>query len=148
MAEIPKYRIPTKSVRGYILGGNATFVLLNTGTGNKLRYRVRNIKEVYPKAESKDIFFVDTYVKRTWVRVGSILSRKVFRLASASKFSVHATEFNTFKWFWSMLFWKTVPPALELWHEGRCGKCGQPLHDPKSIERGFGPSCYKKAQAA
>lgn len=28
-----------------------------------------------------------------------------------------------------------------------CGKCGRPLKDPKSIERGFGPTCWAKVQA-
>lgn len=28
-----------------------------------------------------------------------------------------------------------------------CGKCGRPLKDPKSIERGFGPTCWAKFQA-
>lgn len=26
--------------------------------------------------------------------------------------------------------------------EDACGKCGQPLTDPESIERGFGPDCF------
>lgn len=26
----------------------------------------------------------------------------------------------------------------------RCGKCGRTLKDPESIQRGFGPVCYRK----
>lgn len=29
----------------------------------------------------------------------------------------------------------------ELWHEGRCGRCGRKLTVPESIETGFGPEC-------
>lgn len=28
-----------------------------------------------------------------------------------------------------------------------CGKCGRPLKDPKSIECGFGPTCWANFQA-
>ena len=30
---------------------------------------------------------------------------------------------------------------LEVWHEGRCGRCGRKLTVPASIESGFGPEC-------
>jgi hypothetical protein len=29
-----------------------------------------------------------------------------------------------------------------------CGKCNRPLKDPKSIERGYGPDCWKKVKVA
>jgi hypothetical protein len=29
-----------------------------------------------------------------------------------------------------------------------CGKCNRPLKDPKSIERGYGPDCWRKIKAA
>lgn len=28
-----------------------------------------------------------------------------------------------------------------------CGKCGRPLKDPKSVERGFGPTCWGEVSA-
>ncbi|WP_157049670.1 DUF6011 domain-containing protein [Thalassobacillus sp. C254] len=28
-----------------------------------------------------------------------------------------------------------------------CGRCGRALKDKKSFERGYGPKCWKKAQA-
>lgn len=38
-----------------------------------------------------------------------------------------------------------IPDKLFVYHEGRCGKCGRKLTTPESIERGFGPECYKEA---
>lgn len=32
----------------------------------------------------------------------------------------------------------------EVWHEGRCGRCGRALTVPESIESGFGPECRKE----
>jgi hypothetical protein len=36
----------------------------------------------------------------------------------------------------------------EVWHEGRCGRCGRQLTVPESIETGFGPECAGKRQQA
>lgn len=30
---------------------------------------------------------------------------------------------------------------LEVWHEGRCGRCGRKLTVPDSVRTGFGPDC-------
>lgn len=34
-----------------------------------------------------------------------------------------------------------IPPSLEVWHEGRCGRCGRALTVPESIASGIGPVC-------
>lgn len=33
---------------------------------------------------------------------------------------------------------------LQVWHEGRCGRCGRKLTVPSSIETGLGPECAGK----
>jgi hypothetical protein len=37
---------------------------------------------------------------------------------------------------------------LEVWHEGRCGRCGRALTVPESVERGIGPECWELRRAA
>ncbi len=37
-----------------------------------------------------------------------------------------------------------LPEALEVWHEGRCGRCGRKLTTPQSVETGFGPVCAER----
>lgn len=41
-----------------------------------------------------------------------------------------------------------IPADLEIWHEGRCGKCARTLTVPESIASGFGPECAKQRKAA
>lgn len=36
----------------------------------------------------------------------------------------------------------TMPKVAEVVAADICGRCGQPLTDPESIERGFGPDCF------
>ena len=37
-----------------------------------------------------------------------------------------------------------IPAGLEIWHEGRCGRCNRSLTVPESIEHGFGPECWSR----
>ena len=45
-------------------------------------------------------------------------------------------------WFYEKVIVDGKKPSdigLEVWHEGRCGKCGRKLIVPESIARGIGP---------
>jgi hypothetical protein len=54
----------------------------------------------------------------------------------------HALSVVAWTWFCRHLFERdTVPDGLEVWHEGRCGRCNRKLTVPASIESGFGPEC-------
>jgi hypothetical protein len=37
-----------------------------------------------------------------------------------------------------------MPAALEVFHEGRCGRCGRTLTTPESVALGLGPECAAK----
>jgi len=37
-----------------------------------------------------------------------------------------------------------LPPRLQVWHEGRCGRCGRSLTTPESIALGIGPTCAER----
>ena len=37
-----------------------------------------------------------------------------------------------------------MPAALEVFHEGRCGRCGRKLTTPESVALGLGPECATK----
>jgi hypothetical protein len=43
---------------------------------------------------------------------------------------------------------KFLPECIEIWHEGKCGKCGRQLTVPSSIETGIGPECIKTLSKA
>jgi hypothetical protein len=40
-----------------------------------------------------------------------------------------------------------IPAALQVWHEGRCGRCGRKLTTPESVLLGLGPVCASKTGA-
>jgi hypothetical protein len=40
-----------------------------------------------------------------------------------------------------------LPDHWDVFHQGKCGRCGKPLTTPESVERGIGPECHKKMNA-
>ena len=47
-------------------------------------------------------------------------------------------------WYLARLLTGASVDGVEVWHEGRCGRCGLKLTVPESIERGFGEECAAK----
>jgi len=60
---------------------------------------------------------------------------------SKSKVSKTAASVVAFTWAWNHFAKGRIPEGLEVWHEGRCGRCNHKLTVPESIETGFGPEC-------
>lgn len=61
-----------------------------------------------------------------------------------SKIGKEAQSNKVFEVVWDRLTKGTLPDCVEIWHEGRCGRCGRPLTDPDSIKSGIGPVCREK----
>jgi uncharacterized protein DUF6011 len=55
-----------------------------------------------------------------------------------------APSAKAFDWSWRAIARGVLPAELEIWHEGRCGRCARRLTVPASIARGFGPECAGK----
>jgi hypothetical protein len=47
-------------------------------------------------------------------------------------------------WYLARLLGNAPTDGVEVWHEGRCGRCGLKLTVPSSVERGIGPDCAEK----
>lgn len=64
------------------------------------------------------------------------------RLTKASKMNAESAPVK------AMQFALAHPeaPGLQIFHEGRCGRCGRVLTVPESVETGFGPECAGRLQ--
>lgn len=69
-------------------------------------------------------------------------SNGIFTNTRGSEISRIAPSFLAFKWVWLHIVNNSFPlDKVEVWHEGRCGRCGRQLTDPESIASGYGPYC-------
>jgi hypothetical protein len=79
-----------------------------------------------------------------YVYIGMIQNEQ-FKLTRASKMTGDSMPVRAIRWVLTQLSAKhAIPTELEIWHEGRCGRCGRRLTVPESISLGIGPDCAQK----
>lgn len=125
----------------FINGGNATVTLQSKKTGARFTYRIRASKDgaVHfvsllngPDNETAYAYF--GYIRRGYFNHGGTKARV----------SADASSAKAFAWAYRSFAQGVIPDSLEVWHEGRCGRCGRKLTVPSSIASGFGPECEGK----
>jgi hypothetical protein len=121
----------------FLLGGKSIFTFVNTKTENRFTFKVK-------KHKTDDVFFVSVLTNPEVYQFVGSLKNKFFAHSKKSKISKDAQSVRVFDYVFSNLCKGTLPEFIEIWHEGKCGKCGRTLTVPSSIESGFGPECSKR----
>lgn len=139
--------LPTaEAVTKFALAGNATITIRSVKTGSRFTYRIR-------KSEDGRVWFV-SYLNgqdndTNYQYLGTIRQDKSYTLGKKSRITPEAPVAKAFDWFeGKVIQGGQMPEQIEVWHEGRCGRCGRKLTVPESISHGFGPECVKHVFAA
>jgi hypothetical protein len=125
----------------FILAGRARFTLVSEKTGTRLTYRVTQRDATSPHFVS---ILSGPDNESSYTFLGTIFDGKTFRHGRKSPVSATAPSVLAFTWAWSFMVQGKMPPACEVWHEGRCGRCGRALTVPESIASGIGPVCESR----
>lgn len=121
----------------FIFAGKSYVTFLNTESGNRFTYKIE-------KSKSDDIYFASVLTNPgKYTFIGTFFTSKNLIHSPKSKINSSAQSVKVLDYVISQLKKEKLPPIIEIYHEGRCGKCGDRLTVPLSIERGYGPSCYK-----
>jgi len=130
----PQYR------RAFILGGDAIFTLVNPRSGSRFTYRVRG-KDA---DGGGSIYFVQVLTgpnnREDYQFLGTIFPDGRYRHGHKSPLRPDAPSAKAFQWLWEHM----ENHVVEVWHEGKCSRCGRALTDPESIQRGLGPICAER----
>lgn len=127
-----------EAARQFMLAGKARVTFKSQTTGTHVTFRIRASKDRTthfvsvlrgPQNESDYSYF--GFIRRGIFYFGGL----------KSTISQGATSVKAFEWAWRALAQDRMPQKLEVWHEGRCGRCGRALTVPESIKSGFGPEC-------
>ena len=138
----------------FILAGKAFVTFVNTQTQNRFTYKVVKHKKL-------DFFYVNVLTSPdVYVYIGTITSDCRFKHSLKSHITSDAQSVKVFNYVFNKV--KTIindgftssdgsyilpqtalPSFIEIYHSGRCGKCGKRLTVPESIDSGFGPECFK-----
>lgn len=133
----------TDTTLSHLLSGKAIFTLQSKATGARFTYEVT--KKVKPDG---DLWFVGllngpdnhSYAYLAFMRD----IKEGLRTSAKSCAKADAPSFKAIQWTLSMLEQGKVgkfAEQVEVWHEGRCFRCGRRLTVPSSIETGLGPVC-------
>lgn len=127
----------------FMTAGHAIVSLRSKKTGAHFTYRITKPQD---KKDTQMLFVgllsgPDNTSNYTYM--GVIRNHKYFDSTKNSKVGKDAPSWKAFQWAWENICRGTLPEALEVWHEGRCGRCGRLLTVPESVERGIGPECAK-----
>ena len=120
----------------FILGGNALFTIKNPKTNNRFTYKVK-------KHKIQDLFFVQVLTGPDIFEYFGLIKNSNFRHSQKSRISDEAQSVKVFDFLITKLQNNNLLDFIEIWHEGKCCKCGRTLTDPTSIELGIGPQCRK-----
>jgi len=128
----------------FMLAGKSFFTLRSTKTGTRYTYRVM-------QAERGGWFVSllngpDNWNNYQYIGFIGQQDRK-FRTTGKSTLPATAEPVRAFAWTFGRLVAGQLIDGCEVWHAGKCGRCGRKLTVPESIATGLGPECAGKAAA-
>ena len=130
-----------EAARQFILAGNATITLRSKATDARFTYKIRakddgaiHFVSLLRGADNESDFSYFGYIRRG----------VFFHGGHKARVNRDAPSAAGFEWAWKSLVRDHLPVTLEIWHEGRCGRCGRKLTVPSSIANGIGPECAER----
>jgi len=129
-------RLDNSDALKFIFAGNSTVTFMNAETGNRFTYRVK-------KSKDGSIFFVSVLSGPDQHSYLGTVSAGIYSHGRKSSFSPGCQSEKVFSYVLNKLKSGSLANQIEIWHEGKCGKCGRQLTVPSSIDTGIGPECIK-----
>lgn len=138
------------AVLAFVLAGNARFTVVSKKTGARytFRVRVRTSEKGIPNLHfvqvltgpdnGTDYEYLGTIFPG---RPGTSFPFAKFVHGKKSRIGEGAPSAKAFAWFWGRLSKGLPVDEAEVWHLGRCGRCGRDLTVPESVACGLGPEC-------
>jgi hypothetical protein len=132
----------------FMLAGKAVFTAVSRATGERRTFRINRVPDF---SEVKRAWFVgiltsgnDEYHYHGMIR-GDTSGSIWFSRSNKSRFGGDSIAGKAWDYiFKNVVDGERIPPGVDLWHEGKCGRCGRALTVPESIRNGIGPECATK----
>lgn len=146
-----------KTAMKFMLAGNAYFTIRSLKSGVRYTFRVAINKhdDQFCKfcrntpCTCEPMWFVSMLTgssnEHDYSYMG-IVKGGFFKTTSKSRFGAQSQPVLAFNWLFAKLQAEHMPTTMEMWHEGRCGRCGRKLTVPESIEAGIGPECASRME--
>lgn len=137
--------IPLENALDYIMGGNSTFTLVCNNT----RYTYKILERFLADGSSIYAVFilsgpdnVNNY--RQFARIKVIDGMPKLELLGRTTNIIEYFEYIKMLYYGLLFQDYSKISDWQVWHTGRCSRCGRLLTVPESIENGIGPECATK----
>lgn len=127
--------------RNFLLGGRACLTLVSAKTSKRFTYRIVQKHKDFPHFVS---VLTGPENTRDYSFLGTIFRKEEYAHGRKSRISSSAPCAQALTWALRYLLQGVLPPQCEVWHDGRCGRCGRMLTVPESVSLGVGPECAKR----
>lgn len=149
------------AIRTFITGGNAYLTIRSLKTQTRFTYRVTVPKDALEKKQDPLPYFISVltgddntsdyrFFGTMWVDASTKHILK-YKHSGKARITDKAPSVVAIRWMLSQIHrggTALESPSnflhqLEVWHDGRCGRCGRMLTVPESVSSGFGPECIQ-----
>ena len=125
-----------ESALAFMLGGNATLTLVSNKTQTRFTYKVSanradsamHFVSLLRGADNESDY---SYLGRIAANGELYIGRKTPKAGDIGRDAPSALAFDyAYQWLTKR---NAIPPLLEVWHEGRCGRCNRKLTVPRVL---------------
>lgn len=124
-----------KDALQFIFAGKSVFKVINTKTENEFTFSVK-------KSKTENFYFVKVLTGDVFTYIGCV-GPNGYSHGKKSTIKNTAQSVKVFEYILNKLISNTLPSFVEIYHNGRCGRCGRTLTVNDSIDMGIGPECIK-----
>ena len=136
------------AAKNFMLAGKAIFTLVSLKTGTRYTFKVTHKPASEKYGESWMVSYLtgpDNWSNYSYIgQIKSTTSGYTFFTTRASKLTMESAPVAGFNWAFTHINADLDTPNMEVWHAGKCGRCGRLLTVPSSCALGLGPECASK----
>lgn len=132
--------IEQKEALNYMLAGKSIFTIVSLETGKRFTYKIKKFN---------DNFYISVLTgsdnNSMYSYIGMLELKKTIIIPTAkSKVFEDSISYKAFLYTFTILSKGQESKFIEIWHSGRCGRCGRLLTDPESVKTGYGSFCRSR----
>jgi hypothetical protein len=140
-------KINNTEIANFMFAGKSILTIVNKETSNRFTYKLRMAKST--NGEQNPPYFVSVLTgndnNNDYSFIGTVFGKNSYRHSGKSRISNNTTSVMAFNWLLNRIAnGQDLPSQIEVWHEGKCGRCGRKLTVPSSIQSGLGPECARR----
>src|SRR4051812_6538212 len=139
-----QHRIDLNKSLEFMLAGNATFTVCSTKTGVRYTYKVVNPKFDKDDDKPASLWLVKVLCGQDntndYRTLGKITKNQFSTTEKSRESGIRMSTPSVIAFMWTLknLVAGETNFGVEIFHEGRCGRCGRKLTVPESVQAEYG----------